>query len=291
MVSDPLKTLMLFVDGLGLGAARDSTNPIYSGVCPTLARLLDEHARPINALMDVAGIPQSATGQSTLLTGINAAERMGRHVEGLPGPELKALIREHNVLGALRKRGYAVTFANAYFTDDVEKVKARRHQSVTTVAALAGIGTVRDTRMLIRNEAVYQDLTRQALIERGYAGPMVTPREAGEHLLRIAEQHHFTLFEYFQTDRAGHFGARDKIEMVLRQFDEFLSVAVTFAERAGHIFLLTSDHGNIEDTSTTIHTSNPVPLVALGDGAEQHFRRVTRLDQVAPALLALYPTR
>jgi 2,3-bisphosphoglycerate-independent phosphoglycerate mutase len=283
----PPRTLMVFVDGLGLGPAAPAVNPVHSGCCPTLEGLLSD-AVPVDAQLGVPGLPQSATGQATLLTGINAAARVGRHVEGLPGPQLKELVRESNLFSRLAGRGYTATFANAYFTDDIEEVKTRRHQSVTTVAALAAFGKVRDTLKLMGNRAVYQDLTREFLRTRGYTGPTVTPRESAEHLLAIAEDHDFTLFEYFQTDLMAHKGTRDDVKRVLRNLDGFLEVLLPFAARPGRLFLLTSDHGNIEDSTTRLHTINPVPFVALGAGAEDLRRRVKSLVDFVPSLLDLY---
>lgn len=290
-MSNGLKTLMVFVDGLGLGEKDPATNPIYSGACPTLQRLLSEHAVPLDACMGIAGLPQSATGQASLLTGCNGAAVMGRHVEGLPGPQLKSLVQKKNLFTRLVDRGYKTTFANAYFTTDVEEVKQRRHQSVTTVATLAAFGAVRDTAMLLENKAVYQDLTREFIVPRGYTGPMVSPRESGEHLLAIAAEHDFTLFEYFQTDLIAHKGERSDVERVLLQLDEFLDVVVRFPEEPGRLLLLTSDHGNIEDQSTRLHTKNPVPLVALGEGSERLKQEVKSLTDVVPSLMSLYPPR
>ncbi|MBU1693761.1 MAG: hypothetical protein KKC51_07330 [Verrucomicrobia bacterium] len=284
-----IQTLLLFVDGLGLGPVDGEHNPLYSGACPHLARLLREEAVPIDAQLGVPGLPQSATGQAALLTGVNAPAVMGRHIEGLPGPRLKELVREMNLFSTLVARGYRATFANAYFTDDVDEVRARRHQSVTTVAALHGLGTVRDTAALLRQEAVYHDLTRRTLRERGFAGPLVTPAEAGRHLAALAGEHDFTLFEYFQTDRAGHGGDTQVIRRVLGELDEFLGVLLPFPCEDGRLFILTSDHGNIEDSSTHGHTENPVPFVALGAGAAELRRKVRSLTDITPALLELYP--
>ena len=48
--------------------------------------------------------------------------------------------------------------------------------------------------------------------------------------------------------------------------------------------LLTSDHGNLEDATSTSHTANPVPLLAVGPESAA-FAGLDRLDQVAPRLL------
>ena len=284
------QTLMLFVDGLGWGVPDPAGNPLYSGACPNLAKLLENDAQPIDAHLGIPGAPQSATGQAALLTGQNAPVFMGRHVEGLPGPRLKELVAGHNILRELARRGYRAAFANAYYTDNVEEVRGRRRQSVTTVAALSA-GAIRTTAHMVRHEAVYQDLTRESLRERGYEGPLVTPAESARDLRAIAAENDFTLFEYFQTDRAGHSGDPDLVRRVLGRLDELVAGSLEFVASPGRRLILTSDHGNIEDPSTRGHTGNPVPFIALGAAAGWLKEKVRALTDIAPALLEEYPPK
>lgn len=283
------RTLFILVDGLGLGAADPGQNPLYGGACPRLRELLETRAVPIDAAMGVPGIPQSATGQAALLTGVNAARHMGRHVEGFPGPALRDLIRANNLYDKLALLGFSSTFANAYYVTDVAEVEARRIQSVTTVSALKAFGRVRDLGALVARRAVYQDLTRESLRPRGYEGPLVSPSDSASDLLAIAREHDLTLFEYFQTDRVGHKGTRAEKEEVLALFDEFLAGLLGFPdENPANLLILTSDHGNIEAEHTRMHTENPVPLVAIGQGASELRERVKSVTDVTPALVALY---
>ena len=282
------RTLFVLVDGLGLGSPDPACNPIHSGACPVLERLLAEHAVPIDAGMEVPGIPQSATGQTALFTGLNAARAMGRHVEGFPGPALRELIRSHNIYEQLAALGCRCTFANAYYTTDMAEVQARKIQSVTTVAALKAFGAVRDLNAMLAGNAVCQDLTRASLRERGYEGPLVTPQQSAADLLRIVADHDFTVFEYFQTDRVGHKGGPEDTRRVLAGFDAFLAGIIPFAKQAGCLFVMTSDHGNIEDSRERVHSLNPVPLVAMGEGAAFLKRRVTSVVDVTPALVELF---
>ena len=285
------RTILIFVDGLGLGLDDPAINPIHSGCCPVLERLLKEESVPVDARLGVKGLPQSATGQAALLTGVNAPAAVGRHVEGLPGPELRKIVQAHNLFLKLKERGYRSTFANAYHTDDVEEVRGRRRQSVTTVASLAAFGGVRKTGDMLANRAVYQDLSREFLRTRGYDGPLVSPRESAAHLLAIAADHDFTLFEYFQTDLMAHKGTPDDVRRVLSRLDEFLEGLLAWPNEPGHLLLLTSDHGNIEDSRTKVHTENPVPLVAVGEGAEVMKAGVKSLTDFVPTLLELYPQK
>ena len=91
-----MKILFLFIDGVGMRRAA-ADNPVNPEVCPTLCRLIDKHSKSIDACLGVEGLPQSATGQATMFTGLNCAKAMGRHCEGFPGPSLRRLIEENNL--------------------------------------------------------------------------------------------------------------------------------------------------------------------------------------------------
>jgi hypothetical protein len=283
--------VLVFIDGLGIGGRDPARNPVHAGVCPTLARLVDEACSPIDAGLGVPGLPQSATGQTALLTGRNAAQLVGRHVEGFPNEPLRQIIREHNIFVQLSAAGLTSTFANAYFVDSTEDVTRSRLQSVTTVAALSGTVGLRTRPHLAANDAVYQDLTRDGLRARGYTGPRVSPAEAAGHLAAVARAHDFTLFEYFQTDRAGHRADPAPARAVLALLDAFLAALVSRMRGGGGVLVLTSDHGNIEDVSVTTHTANPVPFVALGEGAGELRGRVGSILDVTPAILELLVSR
>ena len=278
-------TLLVFIDGLGIGPSDETINPIYGGGCPHLFALLDRHAQAIDACLGVPGLPQSATGQTALLTGVNAAQAIGRHVEGFPGAALRKIIVEQNIFCHLRRHGLRSTFANGYYVADLEDVRRARRQSVTTVATLGALGTVR-TQMDIENDrAVYQDLTRQSLREKGYAGPLVTPEQAAAHLVDITMAHDLTLFEYFRTDRAGHRGDPSATRDVLSLLDAFLGALTLGAAKRGYLMILTSDHGNVEDCRTRLHTLNAVPFVAFGEGADELQGRVASLTDITPLIV------
>jgi hypothetical protein len=286
-VRDDLRSLLIFVDGLGSGSDDPACNPIPAAA-PELHRLMGRHAVQIDARLGVPGLPQSATGQTALLTGVNAPAAMSRHIEGFPGPGLCRIIKERNVFSQFLARGLTATFANGYYLENSHEARRLRLRSVTTVATLSAFGDVRDRATLLAGRAVCQDLTRQSLRQRGYEGPLITPALAADHLLAIADNHHFTLFEYFQTDRAGHSRDRERVAAVLTDLDAFVTRIEQFASHHRMLVMLTSDHGNIEDISTRQHTLNPVPLVAFGPHAHQLQAAVRSLVDVVPALLALY---
>lgn len=279
---DGLKIIFVFVDGLGIGSDDPGINPLCDSRLPFLRQLLNQ-AAPLDACLDVDGLPQSATGQTALLTGINAAKIMGRHIEGFPPPALKKLIEHENIFSKLQELGKRCTFANSYWMDDPHRIPLRR-QSVTTVMTLSSLGRVRSKDELLAGRAVNHDITRWTMHTRGYTGPLITPETAADHLLAVAKEHDFTLFEYFLTDRAGHSGNRETALQCLETLERFLPKIAAFSEEPDHLFLLSSDHGNIEDCSTFTHTRDPVPLVVKGSRSPV-FHEVKDLTGVTPAII------
>jgi len=263
-------------------------NPINKEVCPRLARLFEKHAKPIDACLGVAGLPQSATGQSTMFTGVNCAERIGKHCEGFPGLELREIIERDNLFIELKKRNKRVRFADAYLIDGVDELAARRFKSVTTVMALTVPDSVSTIEDLKAERALMQDLTRETIQDSYPDVPIITPERAAEHLFSQAIENDFTLFEFFQTDVSGHSMDYARACEILRLYDRFLSVILRACEVAGITVVMTADHGNIESMNERGHTRNPVPFVAFGPREEFLRKRVNSLQDVTPALLAAY---
>ena len=280
-----MKILFLFIDGVGMRRAA-ADNPVNPEVCPTLCRLIDKHSKSIDACLGVEGLPQSATGQATMFTGLNCAKAMGRHCEGFPGPSLRRLIEENNLFLQLKKRSLRVRFADAYLVESADELAARRYKSVTTVMALTTPEVITTADDLAEDRALMQDLTRETIQDRYPDIPIVAPQRAAEHLFKMACENDFTLYEFFQTDVAGHSMDYARACAVLRVYDNFLAALVRSVEAAGITLVMTSDHGNIESISERGHTRNPVPFVAFGPRERALRERVNSLVDVTPAILA-----
>ncbi len=297
--------MLVFVDGLGWGPRDPAVNPCrtYGGALFDLPRTAGPGAAPaalpggglaapIDAVLGVPGLPQSATGQTTLLTGHNAQALLGAHLTGFPNAALRELLLSASVLKRVADAGKAAAFLNAYRPLFFQLPQERRLRlSATTVANLAAGLPFRTLEDLRAGQAIYQEFTNRDLRERGFDVPEREPEEAGRILGREAGRLDFTLFEYFQTDRAGHAQDRSWAERELTGLERFMSglrseLGLDDPQAVPALVVLTSDHGNIEDLSTRSHTRNPVPLMAWGAGAERLARSVTRLDEVAPAVLA-----
>lgn len=284
-----MKVLFLFIDGVGIRAAA-TDNPVNPEVCPALCRLITKHGKPIDARLGIDGPPQSATGQATMFSGVNCAAAMGKHCEGFPGPNLRKIIETDNLFKQLRSREKEVCFSDAYLVDSAEELAARRFKSVTTVMALTTPETIRTVDDLQNGQAVMQDLTRETIQDRWPDIAVIPPQRAAEHLAAIVRRYDFTLFEFFQSDVAGHSMDYARACAALRTYDRFLASIVRFSEAMGVTLVMTSDHGNIENISERGHTLNPVPFVAFGPKEEFLRERVSSLVDVTPALLAAFDT-
>jgi hypothetical protein len=282
-----LKIIFLFVDGVGLSEPA-ADNPLNSEVCPTLCRLVEKNSRPIDACLGVDGIPQSATGQATMFTGVNAPAAVGKHCEGFPGPLVRNIIENDNIFLQLKKRGKRIKFADAHLVDSAEELRMRRFKSVTTVMALTVPETITTADDLSEDAALMQDLTRETIQDRYPDIPVIPPQRAAEHLFRIAQENDFTLYEFFQTDVAGHSLDCARACAVLRTYDRFLAALVRFAQAAGITIVLTSDHGNIEAMNERGHTRNPVPFVVAGPKENEMRERVSSLADVTGAVLQAF---
>lgn len=314
------RLLWIFVDGIGLASEKPS-NPFATASLATLERLLGgplvlEAAgtsgtgrdgvpwslAALDASLGVPGLPQSATGQTALFTGVNAPRRLGRHVTAFPGPRLREILHDHGVLARARVGGRSVTFANAYTGAYRRRLEGSlRRVGTTTVTALAAGLELRTVEDLVRGDAVSWDVTRDLFgrspISRRRRDPgseadvpdsdpkwpRVRPEEAGRDLVRLAGRHDLTLWETFLTDLVGHGRLEVTPHQALARVDGLLGGVL--AHRPPDLTLvMTSDHGNLEDMERTTHTENPVPLLAIGPRADR-FASATSLLDVTPTVL------
>jgi 2,3-bisphosphoglycerate-independent phosphoglycerate mutase len=285
-----MSVLLLFVDGLGLGEDAPDRNPVARARLGRLRLFRDRPAPdtsaafvPTDACLGVAGLPQSATGQTSILAGVNAAAVVGRHVNGYCTGSLAKLLNGRSLFSRVRAAGGDATFANAYTPKYLESPP--RFLSVSTVATGQAGLRFRTLEDLARGEAVFHDFTNRLLPERGYYLPPITPREAGGRLARLAEAHTFTMYEHFLPDLAGHAQDMDQGVKLLEGLEAFLDAVLDVLDLSRTLLLLTSDHGNLEDLSTKRHTRNPVPTLIWGRGAAEVAARISSLPDLSPAIL------
>jgi hypothetical protein len=287
-----MSVLLFFIDGLGIGT-RGEHNPLDGlQVAEPLAVFQDEEPLTLydgvlvrtDARLGVEGRPQSASGQTTILTGVNAAAVLGYHKQGFPNKALLEIIREHSIFLQLKRaRIEPNTFANAYtrrFFDEQP-----RWVSATTAAMQAAGMRFRDLDDLREGKAVFQEFTNRMLIERGEHVPVRSADEAAHILAGLAREHRFTLYEYFITDKVGHNQDMTLARRVLQELARLLRTLLSELDLKSTTLIVTSDHGNIEDLSIRNHTLNLVPTLIWGKERASIASRIRSLADITPAIV------
>ena len=279
-----VKVAWLMLDGVGI-APHGTSNPFTDQKTPALDalgisrpahRLEPEFvARPIDARLGVSGLPQSGTGQTTLLTGVNAAAHLGYHHGPWPGPTLKPLLKE-SVLARLARVGKTVKLANLYPPPYLQAIQsgARRLNAIALSATLAGA--------ILEPDGIPPPFGRP---DDPGGVPLETVHAWGGAFVRgqiPPGGADLVIFDSWWSDHVGH-----AMDMVLAR-DHVVRLEGFCAGVLQHrppdtLFVVTSDHGNFEDQSVKTHTMADVPFAAVGAGADA-FSGVTDLTGVAPAL-------
>jgi len=274
--------LLLFVDGVGIGAPDPHRNPFFQAHLPVLRELLGGElpsleepepfgdraaAFPLDACLGMEGTPASGTGQVALLTGENAPRLHGGHFGPWTPVGLRPLLARANLLSVALASGASAAFANAYPVQFLQ-APPRRWAAPPLAARAAGL-LDRHLSALARGEAVASEIVNDGWRNRlGFRHlPAITPAEAGRNLVAIATSHRLTLFAHYATDLAGHRGGMAGAVEALERVDSFLGGVVSHLPPHG-IVLMASDHGNLEELSSG-HTRNPaLGLVVWGEGRE-----------------------
>lgn len=294
-----MRVLFVFVDGVGIGPRDEQLNPFARASLPVLTDLLGglpfldaQHfegkralLKPLDATLGVEGLPQSGTGQTTLFTGLNAPGIIGEHYGPYPDERLTLLL-EYNLLHRVQELGKHATFANAYppiFFERIERGTDRRSATAQAVAA-AGIH-YRTHDDLVAGRAISASLTNERWPHPDDPPPIVTPYQAGRNLESLSRDFDLTIFEFFLTDVAGHRPARLSATAILESLDAFLGGIMAEFDDEQALLLVTSDHGNIEDSSTRHHTRNPVPAIIAGRQRHAFAAELDSLADVTPAIV------
>jgi 2,3-bisphosphoglycerate-independent phosphoglycerate mutase len=311
-----MKVLFLFLDGIGLGENDPEINPFAMVELPNLQGLLagnklvmetiskstqngngleTERATLIalDAELGVDGLPQSATGQAALLTGVNVSAEIGYHYGPKPNPEVAAYLRNGNLFCTLVEQGYTSALLNAYPPGYFSAIQSGRrlYSAIPLAVTSAGIPlmTLED---LMAGRAVSADFTAQGWRERLELPdtPVMTSAQAGARLAELSEDYDLAFFEYWLSDYAGHAQDMQGAQSLLTTFDQVLGGLLdSWADQEG-IILITSDHGNMEDLSTRRHTANPVPALIIGDPKlrAEFVAELSAITDIAPAILKLF---
>ena len=310
-----MKFLFLFLDGVGLGANDPQANPFARANMPNLNDLLggrrlvlddlkDGYPYPrietrratllaLDASLGVPGLPQSASGQATLLTGINVPAAIGYHYGPKPNPEVAEILLRGNLFSLMKGAGLNAALLNAYPPGYFSAIESRKrlYSAIPLAVTSAGI-PLRTLEDLLAGDALSADFTGEGW--RARLGPpdtpVLQPFQAGVRLAALTRTVDFAFFEFWLSDYAGHKQEMAAALDLLERFDQVLAGFLDSWDDRDGLVLLTSDHGNLEDLSTRRHTNNPVPALLVGAQAlrDSFAASLKDLADVTPAIIQYY---
>jgi 2,3-bisphosphoglycerate-independent phosphoglycerate mutase len=101
------------------------------------------------------------------------------------------------------------------------------------------------------------------------------------------------IMNYANADMVGHTGKWEPTIESVEILDECIQRLSDAVLDAGGLLAITADHGNAEEkidkdgNPLTAHTTNPVPLLLIGNGVDGALREGGKLGDVAPTLLEI----
>ncbi|HLE91766.1 MAG TPA: alkaline phosphatase family protein [Anaerolineales bacterium] len=298
-----MRLLFIFLDGIGLGENDPAINPFARADMPNLNTLLDgrsllKDAAPfygeyasllaIDPAVGVGGLPQSATGQAILLTGMNIPAELGYHYGPKPNREVAAYLNDGTLFSRFTKEGKNTALLNAYpprYFQGIDSGK-RLYSSIPLAVTNAGLPLFKQ-EALYAGRALSADFTGDGWrLMLGFVdSPVLDPHQAGRKLATLAKEYDFSLFEYWASDYAGHKQEMETAIGLMETFDSVLGGLIEAWDEDG-LILVTSDHGNMEDVSTRKHTDADVPALVIGDktARDEFTRDLKDLTDIAPAI-------
>ena len=291
------------MDGIGLGENNQGINPFANAEMPNLKSLLDgkslfKETAPfhgeraslvaVDPNVGVDGLPQSATGQAMLLTGVNISAELGYHYGPKPNPAVAEFLKDDTLFSRFAKAGKKTTLLNAYpprYFDGIDSGK-RLYSSIPLAVTNAGLNLFRQEDFLA-GRALSADFTCNGW--RTMLGfpdaPLMDEHQAGRKLASLAKDYDFSLFEYWASDYAGHHQEMDKAVELMEAFDGVLGGLLEEMDDE-LLVLITSDHGNMEDLSTRKHTDANVPALVIGnkEARDEFTRDMKYVTDIAPAI-------
>ncbi|MCR9145324.1 MAG: metalloenzyme [bacterium] len=294
-----MRILYLFIDGIGFGQNDPDTNPFrryaasylsaLSGISPSVSVPEAWRLAETDASMGFPGLPQSASGQTTLWTGTNGVRAMGRHKTGFPGPTLVRVLEQYSIIKTLTDLGRPATLLNAYTGEYLERIKDRpRLMSASSHLQRVSGQPFKNMDDLARGDALYMDVTHEIMHhlypEMTDRFPVASGRQRGRDLVRMSRRYDLSIYEFFLTDKAGHDQDFELARWTITTLEEFLAGICEAIDPAEELLLVTSDHGNMEDLSTKTHTKNPVPTFVFGADSARIAGRIHSLMDIVPII-------
>lgn len=295
--SSPGPVIFLFLDGVGLGEADPAINPFarfpnrFFGAHAGGRYAMPGELIPTDAHMGIAGLPQSATGQTALFTGYNGPQIMGRHINGHPTFTLRPYFKEKNILKIMNAAGYNATLLNSYsplYLKRLDHPRAERMLSASSLMQKHSGKPYFTTDDFLAGRSLYMDMNNWFLRKHGLKVPLAQPYDNGRRLVQIARQYDLAVFEYFFTDKVGHEQSWGAAKRILRHVDDFLSGVWDELNARRETVVISSDHGNMEDLSVKTHTENPVGTWVWGQHTARFTDGVASLVDIPRVILNIF---
>ncbi len=293
----PSSIIYVFIDGIGIGTQEKEVNPFarfpsyfFSVLGGKTSFSPDGEFIPTDAHMGIPGLPQSATGQTALFTGYNTPKLMGRHISAFPTFTLRPYIKNHSILKKFLAQDKKATLINSYSDSYLEKLNHPKRERLMSALSIMQLGsglpffTMQD---YLENKSLYMDITNWFLRQRGMSIEMVSPKETGRKIVRLAKDYDLLIYEYFFTDIVGHRASMGAAKRILAHIDGFLGGIWEELNIDKELFVLSSDHGNFEDLSHSHHTQNLVPTIIYGKGSESIKKNIRFLYDIPRELMRI----
>jgi 2,3-bisphosphoglycerate-independent phosphoglycerate mutase len=285
-----MSVIVIFIDGVGIGNNDPYLNPCLHSKLQIFSPLKDlpfnGKKYALDSCLNVNGFPQSATGQTTIYTGKNAAKQIGKHLFGFPNEKLKELLVNHSIFRKLESSGNRCKFINAFrpvfFTSP--ELFANIRLSATSEMNRAGGLPFNSLKDIKNKKALYHDFTNSEIIEKGFNLKEYDYENASSILIEQSKENDLILYEYFLTDKAGH--SKD-MNYAIDEINKIESLIYSVAKKMNgkNISLIVcSDHGNIEDIQTKSHTLNPAFFAVW---TNKNVKSLTSLLDIYPLIVDL----
>jgi 2,3-bisphosphoglycerate-independent phosphoglycerate mutase len=296
-----MSVIFLFIDGVGIGPESEY-NPLLDKQWRSLEELtegqgLSEHTKPVcseqlylqpvDANLDMKGLPQSGTGQASLFSGENASKIAGRHYGPFPHTATRYLLENKSLFHRVINAGLKPHFINAYPDIFFEKMNRKNRWTCTTLMAASAGQKLNGLEEIKQGLSITADIVQDAWREQlNLDVEKIYPEDAADRIVGQLEKYDLLLYEYFLTDKAGHSMSRDMSESILSTLDRFMSHLLKIKKRDDYL-VICSDHGNLEDLSVKTHTRNPVPLIVQGKKVNEINKKAHSITDVPELIMDL----
>lgn len=279
------KVIMIFIDGLGvpLDNLNKDINPLINSFnILNYSHIMDNGKDffsfcGLDAIMHVPGLPQSATGQASIYTGLNTQKILNEHILAYPTKKLAKIILENSLFLKLKKINKTTVFLNAYTdsffstlkndfgidSDDydlnidgfTERLSFNHRFSATTLQNLSARNPFYHIDDIKKGRSIFHDIDGWVLVKHNILNNMLPESLIMDAFFYNLDKFDLILFEYFLTDIYGHKQSLKNALQSLLSLDRLLSLLIDNVGQNTSIIIV-SDHGNVEDLSVSTHTNN-----------------------------------